>query len=269
MIARRQLGVDGIAVPRLGFGVSGPHGLGLADTASLVHAAIDTGACLIDTAPFYGDAETRIGAALRSVRRDRFLVMSKVGTRRVGTRLIKDFSPAYVVESVEASIRHLRVETLDGVLLHGPSALALTDDLRTTLDQLKGRGLVRSIGACVRGPSTLPCLAWAPVQFVQAPTWELIDRRGWAARALEFGKGCLGIEALRPTLNPYRTPRSLADAWYLARAVAQRHASPNGIAPMDALRAGLSQPGMTGVVITTTRHRNLEQCVDVASRVSD
>jgi aryl-alcohol dehydrogenase-like predicted oxidoreductase len=71
---RRALGSSGVEVPVVGLGTwrrfegrAGP----------LVDAALDAGACFIDSSPMYGRAERELGAALEG-RRDRALVATKV-----------------------------------------------------------------------------------------------------------------------------------------------------------------------------------------------
>ena len=63
----------------LGGGVFGP--VEEKDAIRTVHVAIDNGVRLIDVAPFYGQtrAETVLGKALRGVRRDRYVIATKVG----------------------------------------------------------------------------------------------------------------------------------------------------------------------------------------------
>jgi aryl-alcohol dehydrogenase-like predicted oxidoreductase len=73
---RRQLGASGLEVPVVGLGTwrrfEGRAG-------ALVDAALDAGACFIDSSPMYGDAERELGAALEG-RREQALVATKVWT---------------------------------------------------------------------------------------------------------------------------------------------------------------------------------------------
>src|SRR5690606_35549221 len=112
MIGTRPLGTTGARLPILGFGVSGPHATGLvphARTVRLIRQALEAGAALFDTAPFYGDgeAETRLGDALAGARARAFIV-SKTGTVRRGRTLKKNFAPGHIIASCEESLRRLR-----------------------------------------------------------------------------------------------------------------------------------------------------------------
>lgn len=65
---RRPLGATGVEVPVLSFGTAPLGGLfgaiDDADALRLVHEAIDLGMTFIDTSPYYGSAEERLGRAL-------------------------------------------------------------------------------------------------------------------------------------------------------------------------------------------------------------
>ncbi|MGZ3424880.1 MAG: aldo/keto reductase [Polyangiales bacterium] len=63
----------------LGAGPIGDLALDDHDAARVIHAALDAGVNLIDTAPSYGASEDRIGRALLD-RRERVLVVTKGAT---------------------------------------------------------------------------------------------------------------------------------------------------------------------------------------------
>lgn len=267
MIARRPLGQTGLLAPCLGFGVSGPHGLGLAPTDRLVRMAYEAGASLFDTAPFYGDSERRLGAALKGLDRERCLLVTKAGTARANGRVLKDFSPAGVTASVDRSLRALGTSYLDILLLHGPAAADLTDALAEAMADLTRRGLIRAAGVCTRGAAVSQALSWPACAVLQAPISE-----PWAVAAQARGVATMGIEALRGAAPAgRRMPRSLADVWYAARAL--RSGSGGALQttahPEDQLRAALNAPGVETVIITTTRPAHLAANLRVAADLTD
>src|SRR5690606_13653150 len=100
-----------------------------------------------DTGPMYaaGEAERRLGLALRDRDRERLVIMSKAGeAARPGAP--KDFSAAAIERSVEGSLRRLGVERLDLLWLHGCPRSEWDDALRDALDRIKSRGLARAVG---------------------------------------------------------------------------------------------------------------------------
>ncbi|MBI1249437.1 aldo/keto reductase [bacterium] len=178
----RRLGKTGFQVGPIGFGafkigrnakIKYPQPYDLptdAEVASLLDGLIDLGICHFDTAPSYGISEERIGKLL--ARREVPLVIStKVG------ELFEDGESRYVFDeksvrqSVANSLRLLRRDVLDIVLIHTPH-----DDLRVlqetpvveTLQALKDAGDIRTIGLSGKTPeaASLAC-KWADLLMVE------------------------------------------------------------------------------------------------------
>jgi aryl-alcohol dehydrogenase-like predicted oxidoreductase len=95
--------------------------------ASVVHAAIDAGIDYLDTSPLYGESERRVGLALSQPHpeggtwRTRVRLVSKAGTHPARRG---DYSGDATRWSVENSLRALRTDHLDGVLVHDPPDIA-------------------------------------------------------------------------------------------------------------------------------------------------
>ena len=108
----------------IALGSGGPNRFGQrtgvpeADIHRLVRHALDLGINLFDTSPGYGDSELILGRALAGVPRDRYHLSTKV----VIDDAVAGQQPApveQVVASVEASLRRLRVDHVDVLLLAG------------------------------------------------------------------------------------------------------------------------------------------------------
>lgn len=279
MIARRPLGASGAALPILGFGVSGPHATALVPrdvTVRLVRQALDSGAALFDTAPFYGEgeAETRLGAALAG-RLDEAFVCTKAGTIRAGRASAKDFSSAHLEASVDSSLRRLGAQRIDALLLHGPSAADLNDDLFATVTRLKETGKVRFAGVCGRGAELDAAIGCPVFELIMAPAGPSVARpalaRAAAARAA--GMGVLGIEIMSATIPAWRLPRSVADLWYLARAAGRSLEAPPARrkiarAPARDLEWALAGETCDCAVVTTTRPDHLAANIELAERAA-
>lgn len=165
----RPLGSTGLLVSPLGLGtvklgrnrgVKYPGGEGFAlpsddEAATLIRTAHELGINLIDTAPAYGSSEERIGSLMSSLDwlggRDQWVVSTKVGEEfNAATGESRfDFSPQHARMSVERSLRRLKLDELDIVLVHSDgrdewiiNASGVLDALR----ELKRRGLIRAIG---------------------------------------------------------------------------------------------------------------------------
>ncbi|HYM32845.1 MAG TPA: aldo/keto reductase, partial [Candidatus Cybelea sp.] len=125
----RPLGRTGLLVSPIGLGtvkfgrntaVKYPTAFELpgdAAIAALLARASDLGINLLDTAPAYGTAEARLGAAL-SGQRDRWIIADKAGEEFDGKESRFDFSPSAIVASVERSLKRLRTDRIDVLLLH-------------------------------------------------------------------------------------------------------------------------------------------------------
>lgn len=126
-----------------------PYDLPTDETAThLIHAVIDMGIGVIDTAPAYGLSEARLGAALGARRAEIFL-STKAGERFEDGRSTYDFSGHAVGASVAASLDRLRTTHVDCVWVHSDGTdLAILRD-GGALQALAGareRGHVRAIG---------------------------------------------------------------------------------------------------------------------------
>jgi aryl-alcohol dehydrogenase-like predicted oxidoreductase len=149
-LAKRQLGRTGLEVTALGFGGVGVGGLyGPVDeeeSIATVREAIHRGINFVDTSPLYMESERRIGEALAGGLRERIVLSTKTGTHpeRRG-----DFSWDGTLWSVENSLRRLRTDRLDLVLVHDPDAMEPVLAPRgalEALESLKAQGVIGAIG---------------------------------------------------------------------------------------------------------------------------
>jgi D-threo-aldose 1-dehydrogenase len=151
-----ELGNRGIMVSRMGFG-SAPIGnsknVSDAQAIETVHYALEQGITLFDTAPLYGAgrAEELLGRALDGVPRSEFVLSTKIG--RVldeSTRTLTfDYSRDGVMRSLESSLKRLRLDYVDLLLIHDPDnhADAALEEAYPTLDELRSQGVIRAVGS--------------------------------------------------------------------------------------------------------------------------
>ncbi|TAN52904.1 MAG: aldo/keto reductase [Methylococcaceae bacterium] len=175
--------------------------------ATLLDMAVEAGVNLLDTAAAYGIAEQRIGRILGQ-RREQFLLFSKTGEIFADGQSRWDFSAQHTRHSVQQSLKLLRTDRLDGVLLHCPrndvEALQNSPALET-LAELKAAGLIRSIGASVTtlegGLYAVPLcdvlmIAWSIGFHEQQPVIEAAARAGKGVLLKKvFNSGQLALPA--------------------------------------------------------------------------
>jgi D-threo-aldose 1-dehydrogenase len=186
----------------------GPLGLGTAPLAGLYEAVDDDTAHAVvarawelgirtfDTAPYYGsgNAERRLGAALRGIQRDEFVVSTKVGRMlRPGTsgwpdapplEAYFDFSHDAALRSLEESLERLELDRVDIALIHDPDNHydeAVAGAYRA-LTRLRDEGVVRAIGVGMNSAELLCRFAreTEPDCFLVAGRYTLLDRGGAA-----------------------------------------------------------------------------------------
>lgn len=142
----------------------------------LLEGVLDLGINLIDTAPAYGLSEQRIGRALSHRRRD-YILSTKVGETFIDGRSTFDFSQRAVRQSVNRSLRLLKTDVVDLLLIHSDGnerALLQDTDLVETLRDFRDRGLVRAIGLSAKTiQGARAALGWADVIMVE---YHLRDR---------------------------------------------------------------------------------------------
>ena len=120
------------------------------DAIEGVRAAIELGINYVDTSPLYGESERRVGLALDGGYREKVYLQTKTGTHPDRRH---DYSAEGTRWSVENSLKLLKTDYFDAVLIHDPRDIE--DPLRAgaaldTLLEMKEEGLVKHIGIGVR-----------------------------------------------------------------------------------------------------------------------
>ncbi len=160
---RRRLGASGPEVGAIGLGAMGMSDFyGPADRAesiATIHAALDSGATLIDTGDFYGSGhnEMLIAEALRGRRRDDYVLSVKFGALRDPARgfVGHDARPNAVKNFLAYSLKRLGVEHID---IYRPArldpAVPIEDTVGAIADMVR-QGHVRFIGLSEVGAATI------------------------------------------------------------------------------------------------------------------
>lgn len=157
----RKLGSEGLEVSALGLGCMGMTPLyGTPDPEEAertIHAAIDAGITLIDTADAYsgGKNEQLVGAAIKD-HRDKVRLATKFGNLRFpdGTRGVSG-SPDYVPEACDKSLERLGVDVIDLYYVHRIDATVPIEDTIGAMSRLVEAGKVRYIGLSEAGAETI------------------------------------------------------------------------------------------------------------------
>lgn len=124
-----------------------------AEAARLVHAALEAGITLLDTADIYGfdgksgfgDAEALLGEVLLTEPglRQRMVLASKGG---IMPPLPYDQSAEYLNQALESSLRRLKTDRIDLYQIHRPDILAHPQEVARVLDDAIGSGKIGRVG---------------------------------------------------------------------------------------------------------------------------
>jgi len=165
-VEKRQLGRSGLEVSAIGLGcmrASTGHGT-VAGTKqemiAVLRAAVERGITLFDTAQVYGPFvnEELVGEALAPVR-DEIVISTKFGFQFDAsgdphpTGL--NSRPEYIKETVDASLKRLRVETIDLLYQHRVDPAVPIEDVAGAVKDLIHQGKVRHFGLSEAGSQTV------------------------------------------------------------------------------------------------------------------
>lgn len=233
------------------YGIANVTGqVALSEVASILQLGQLSGVDTLDTAVAYGESEERLG----SLGVSEWRVISKLPPVPDGCTAVAD----WVHQTIQASLRRLRLTRVTGFLLHRPLQLLGPNgpELYRALLSVKSEGLIGSIGCSITGPEDLAALS-PKFQFdlVQAP-FNILDRRlvssGWLTRLSDAGieihvrsvflQGLLLMEEeTRPPA--FRRWQLIWDQW-------ARWLGANGITPLEAcLGFVTSHPEIDRVIV--------------------
>ena len=148
------------------------------DAISTIHAALDNGINLIDTAPVYGfgRSEELVGKALQGGRREGAIIATKVGLDWSSGKILRNSTPARLRQELEDSLRRLKTDVIDIYQVHWPDASVPFEETARTLDGFRREGKIRAIGVSNFSPEQMDRFRrGAPLAAIQPP-YNLFER---------------------------------------------------------------------------------------------
>lgn len=144
---------------------------------SLINTCIEQGITSFDHADIYGDytTETDFGNAFKqsNIARKDIQLISKCGIAYVSpnrSTKIKhyNYSKDYIISSAETSLKNLKTDYLDALLLHRPSALMDPNEIMEAIARLGQEGKIKSFGVSNFTPSQVDLISSeVPVEINQ------------------------------------------------------------------------------------------------------
>ncbi|HEY4710933.1 MAG TPA: aldo/keto reductase [Candidatus Acidoferrales bacterium] len=171
-----------------------------------IHAALDKGINLIDTAPVYGFgvSEEIVGKAIeRRGHREKVVIATKVGLEWHNGSVSRNSSRARIRQEVQDSLRRLRTDYIDIYQVHWPDLSVPIEETARTMQELYKEGLIRAIGVSNYSPDEMErFMSASELHVVQSP-YNLFEReidrdvlpyvREKNLSALAYGPLCRGL----------------------------------------------------------------------------
>jgi aryl-alcohol dehydrogenase-like predicted oxidoreductase len=259
------------------------------DSIRTIHAALDLGINLIDTAPVYGFgvSEEIVGKAIEERgHREKVFIATKVGLEWHNGAVSRNSSQRRIRQEVQDSLRRLRTDYIDIYQIHWPDLTVPIEETARTMQALLQEGLIRAIGVSNYSPEQMNrFISVCKLNTVQPP-YNLFERqidRDVLPYALEkklsvfaYGPLCRGLltgtmrpdtkftgDDLRqsdPKFQPPRFAQYLDAAQQLDDLARKRY----GKRVMDlAVRWVLDTPGITAALWGARHPSELEAVKDV------
>lgn len=163
MMQMRLLGKSNLEISAIGLGCMGmSHGYGPAsdkkEMISLIHAAIDRGVTFFDTAEVYGPYvnEELVGEALAPFK-EKVVIATKFGIKMENGKQVLDSKPEHIRQSVEGSLKRLKVDTIDLYYQHRVDPNVPIEEVAGVVQELIKEGKVKHWGLSDRSKNNSPC----------------------------------------------------------------------------------------------------------------
>lgn len=215
--AREYTQIADIRSSRIGLGTWAMGGFqwgGSNDDESVrtIHAALDRGITLIDTAPAYGfgHSEAVIGRAIAERgRRDEVVLATKAGLEQRGQSLFRNSTRKQMFAEVELSLQRLRTDYIDLYQVHWPDLDTPYEETATAMLDLQQAGKIRAIGVSNYSVAAMERFRRAAPLHSAQPPLNLFERQAqsdilpWCREhgvaTLTYGALCRGL--LTGTIN--------------------------------------------------------------------
>lgn len=155
---KMKLGTSTLEVPVVAVGCMRINSLDKAAAERFVQTALEIGANFFDHADIYGGGTSEEIFAdaihMNDGIREKIILQSKCGIKKGQF----DFSKEHILEAVDGSLKRLKTDYLDVLLLHRPDALVEPQEVAEAFDNLQSSGKVRHFGVSNQNPMQIQLL---------------------------------------------------------------------------------------------------------------
>src|SRR5580692_5389701 len=199
-IPKTQLKVSRVALGTWAMGGWMWGGSDQREAIATIHAALNQGINLIDTAPVYGfgASEEIVGAALNGMRAQT-VIATKTGLEWHDGKIYRNATGARIMQEIDDSLRRLRTDYIDIYQVHWPDPLVPIEETAEVMRSLYEQGKIRAIGVSNFSVAQMERFRQvAPLHVLQSP-YNLFERDiedGVLAYCRANGIATLGYGAL-------------------------------------------------------------------------
>jgi aryl-alcohol dehydrogenase-like predicted oxidoreductase len=206
-----KIGATELAVSRIGLGtwaIGGWMWGGTDEKESIatIHAAVERGVNLIDTAPAYGfgRSEEIVGRAVAEGRlRSRVVIATKAGLGWQDGKVFRNASRDRIMHEVTQSLRRLRTDYIDIYQVHWPDPLVSIEETAEAMQALFDQGKIRAIGVSNFSVAQIERFCRIAKLHVVQPPYNLFEReierellpycQQYGIATLTYGALCRGL----------------------------------------------------------------------------
>jgi len=199
-IPKTQLKVSRVALGTWAMGGWMWGGSDQREAIATIHAALNQGINLVDTAPVYGfgASEEIVGAALDGVRAQT-VIATKAGLEWRDGKIYRNATGERILREIDDSLRRLRTDYIDIYQVHWPDPLVPVEETAEAMRSLYEQGKIRAIGVSNFSVAQMERFRKVSPLHVLQPPYNLFER-GIEAEILPYcranGIATLGYGAL-------------------------------------------------------------------------
>lgn len=153
-----EIGKSGLQTSEISLGCMRMNQLSVQEANRVIENALDLGIDMFDHADIYGKGRSEEIFAeaidMNPSIREKMIIQTKCGIREG----FFDFSKEHILASVEGSLKRLKTDYIDILLLHRPDTLVEPEEVAEAFDQLKQSGKVRHFGVSNQNPNQIELL---------------------------------------------------------------------------------------------------------------
>jgi aryl-alcohol dehydrogenase-like predicted oxidoreductase len=149
------------------------------ESIKTIHAALDRGINLVDTAPVYGfgRSEEIVGIALaQGGRRNQAVIATKVGLAWKDGKPYRNASKSRIVKEAEDSLRRLQTDAIDIYQVHWPDPNTAIEETAEAMAALYRAGKIRAIGVSNFSPAEMDAFRGVAPLHTAQPPYNLFER---------------------------------------------------------------------------------------------